>query len=123
MMKYKTENILIATALILCGLIIVFSRFYKSEPQSVSVSSVSKTQSPTADLSGSEPQSDKSDLININTADFEELKTLDGIGDVLAQRIIDYRKETPFLSVEELINVKGIGDKTLETIKDKITVQ
>lgn len=123
MMKYKTENILIATALILCGLIIVFSRFYKSEPQSVSVSSVSKTQSPTADLSVTEPKSDKSDLININTADFEELKTLDGIGDVLAQRIIDYRKETPFLSVEELINVKGIGDKTLETIKDKITVQ
>lgn len=122
-MKFKIENILIATAIILCGLIILFSRLGKSEPQSVVVSTLSKVESVTANSSVKETQSDKSNLININTAGFEELKTLDGIGDVLAQRIIDYREETPFLSVEELINVKGIGEKTLETLKDKITVQ
>lgn len=55
--------------------------------------------------------------ININNADREELETLPGIGPVLAERIITYRKESgPFISPEELVNVKGIGEKKLEKI-------
>ncbi|WAM32920.1 helix-hairpin-helix domain-containing protein [Caldicellulosiruptor morganii] len=66
----------------------------------------------------------KSGKININTASKEELKTLDRIGDKLAERIIEYRqKHGPFKSIEEIKNVNGIGDKIFEAIKDSITVQ
>lgn len=68
--------------------------------------------------------SDAADLIvNINTATARELKKLDGIGRVTAQAIIDYRTENgEFSSVDELINVKGIGEIKLEKIRDHVTV-
>ena len=60
-------------------------------------------------------------LININRADVQTLTMLNGIGDVLGGRIVDYREENgEFESVEELIEVKGIGEKTLEKIRDRI---
>ena len=61
--------------------------------------------------------------ININTASIELLDTLPGIGPSFAQRIIDYRNEHgSFRSIDELTNVKGIGPKTLEKMRDEITV-
>ncbi|MGQ9473363.1 MAG: helix-hairpin-helix domain-containing protein [Candidatus Caldatribacteriaceae bacterium] len=60
--------------------------------------------------------------INVNTASLEELVTLPGIGEVIAQRIIDYRKQHgPFRQLEDLLGVQGIGPKKLEKIKDLIT--
>jgi competence protein ComEA len=61
--------------------------------------------------------------ININTATSAELQTISGIGESKAQKIIDYRNANGnFKSVDELTNVSGIGDKTLESIRDKICV-
>lgn len=62
-------------------------------------------------------------LININTAGPEELDTLPGIGPALAQRIIQYREtHGPFQTVEDIKKVSGIGEKSFEKLKDKITV-
>jgi competence protein ComEA len=62
-------------------------------------------------------------LVNINTATLDELETLPGIGPSLGQRIIDYRTEHgPFRSVDDLLNVSGIGDKRLADLRSKVTV-
>lgn len=58
--------------------------------------------------------------ISINNASLEELDTLPGIGPALAQRIIDYRNNNRFTSLEQIKEVKGIGDKLFEKIKELI---
>lgn len=61
--------------------------------------------------------------VNINTADFSELTNIVGVGEVIAQRILDYRTQSgPFKTVEEIMNVKGIGEVTFEKMKSSITV-
>lgn len=61
--------------------------------------------------------------ININTANIKELDLLDGIGEGLANRIIDYRtKNGEFEVIEDIMRVSGIGKKKFEAIKDKICV-
>jgi competence protein ComEA len=62
------------------------------------------------------------DLINLNTATVEELISLPGIGPATAAKIVEYREAHPFGSVEEVMEVKGIGTAKYQTIKDKVTV-
>lgn len=67
--------------------------------------------------------SSESGKININTASVSLLQTLPNIGNVLAQRIVDYRTENGyFLVLEDLLMVEGIGEKRLEQIREYITV-
>ncbi|MDR2089809.1 MAG: helix-hairpin-helix domain-containing protein [Clostridiales Family XIII bacterium] len=62
--------------------------------------------------------------ININTADSAELQKLSGVGPSTAQKILDYREaHGRFARAEDIKNVSGIGDKTFEKLKDRITVE
>lgn len=62
-------------------------------------------------------------LVNVNTATQPELETLPGVGPVTAAAIIDYRTQNgPFVSVDDLIDVSGIGPATLEQIRPFVTV-
>ncbi len=61
-------------------------------------------------------------LININTASVDELIKLQGIGEARAKDIIKYREDNPFVTIEDIKNVSGIGDASYNNIKDYITV-
>ncbi len=62
--------------------------------------------------------------INLNTAGVKGLQTLPSIGKVTAENIVAYRTEKgPFVSVEDLSKVKGIGKKTLEKIRQRVTLE
>lgn len=77
---------------------------------------------PTSKPTSSKPQ-EYTGNVNLNTASFDQLCSLDGIGKVLAQRIIDYRKaHGGFKKIEEIRNVSGIGEKKFAAIKNRITV-
>lgn len=67
--------------------------------------------------------STSSEKININQADSEELTELNGIGEAKAQAIITFREENgPFTSIDQLTEVPGIGEKSLENMKDQISL-
>lgn len=84
-----------------------------SLPPTESVVADSQPETPTQ----SEYPTTPDGKIDVNQADAVDLTLIPGIGDVLAQRIVDYREEYgPFQSLEELSNVEGIGQKKLEEI-------
>jgi competence protein ComEA len=84
--------------------------------ENVTVPLVSEGSSRSGNLAGS--------LVNINSATLEELDTLPGIGPGTAQKIIDYRQTIgPFQTVDDVINVSGIGMVKFEQIKELITVR
>lgn len=114
---------------LLIGLTLVFTAFiaglfigrnYNRQPVQIQpLPAVTAASVPplTASTEPTEPS-----IININTATVEEFQLLPGIGPLLAQRIVAYREENgPFETNGELMNVSGIGEKTLEEIWDYIT--
>lgn len=85
--------------------------------------SSSGSESAAASSAGSSSDKPQNTKININTASVSELMTLDGIGEVRAKAIVEYRTENGnFRSIDELALVSGIGEKTLENNRGRITV-
>ncbi|HSF99577.1 MAG TPA: helix-hairpin-helix domain-containing protein [Vicinamibacterales bacterium] len=70
------------------------------------------------------PQAERQQaLVNINTATAEQLTTLPGVGPATAARIIEYReKNGGFKKIEDLMNVRGIGEKTFLRLKPLVTI-
>ncbi|MDY6951921.1 MAG: ComEA family DNA-binding protein [Thermodesulfobacteriota bacterium] len=72
---------------------------------------------------GAEAHATEGGKININTASVEELTQLKGVGEKYAEAIVQFRKaHGPFKHVEDIVKVPGIGSKTFETNKDQITI-
>jgi len=64
------------------------------------------------------------DKINVNTANMEQLQSINGIGESTATAIIEYREMNgAFHNVADLVNVKGIGEKKLAKLQDHISVE
>ncbi len=101
------EKILGAITLLFVGFVFIFCTF-----RTPTLNIVSGASSPSSPY-----------LININTADIEELDTLEGIGAKTAEAIISYREQNgAFKTVNELCEVSGIGTSTLDKIKEYIKV-
>lgn len=63
------------------------------------------------------------DKVNVNTASYEELQTLNGVGASTAAAIINYREQVgEFKSLDSLLDVKGIGEKKLAKLSDQLTI-
>src|SRR5688572_22796226 len=61
-------------------------------------------------------------LVDINAAGVEELMSVPGIGQSIAQRIVEYRdKNGPYASVDDLLKIQGIGEKSLAKIRERLT--
>ena len=80
-------------------------------------------EEPPARIEAAVPYEPGDGRIELNTATLEELCTLKGIGPVKAQAILDYRESYGgFVCIEEIMEVKGIGEKTFSRIKDYLYI-
>lgn len=113
----KSEyGLLILTGIFLCLMVFIFREIQTEEIAGDYV--ITTQQTPQEEVTP-EPKP----LIDINTADSEALQELSGIGPALAERIIAYREEHgPFTAIEDLLEVKGIGEATLEEFRQEITL-
>lgn len=121
MFKKPEQTVLLLIAVLFFGLMvgILIGRHTGQNQYRLSDSDVTNTEQ----AKESQTETTPTGKLNINVATAKELAMLPGIGDAYAQRIIEYRENNgPFLSINDLMNVKGIGEKRFASISDYITV-
>ena len=112
--------LLFALFLIACAAVLFCVSFENTPLELYRVTSTGQSEAALSAPAASDLREEK---ININTAEKEELIGLNGIGEVLADRIIKYREANGgYKDVRELTNVKGIGEKLLEKLLPYVTV-
>ena len=121
-----TENINLSKKLKDEDVVVIFSKteLKKQQQSSVTSNSSSSTisKAETNSLTSSTTIENQNKKVSLNTASKEELTTLNGIGESKALAIIEYRTNTPFKEIAEIMNVSGIGESVYEKIKDNITI-
>lgn len=127
--RYEAAALGLTAAFVLFTAGWFFSSHTQSEPYTVTVqqaadSASSSAAQPQDTSANQQPESLlEGERIPINTADVHELDRLPGIGPTKAQAIVDYRTEHgPFQSTDQLLEVSGIGEATLEGLLDYITL-
>lgn len=126
-MKNKISVLLAAVTVLFVGftLGLFVGRNTSSGTVTLAVSPQMQTAPTTAATAAAEtvPEETVSFPVNINTADVDTLTALPGIGRVLAERIVAYRRQNgSFRAIEEITKVEGIGEKKAEAILELITV-
>lgn len=127
-MKKQGVSILVILTLVFAAFTVGFHAGKNNSPEIITVSIPEAMLTVPPETTEPEPEESTAEFIihfpiDINTAGLEEFSALPGIGPVLGQRILDYREENgKFTLVEELLNVKGIGQKRFEEILDLITI-
>lgn len=117
-MTVRTRRISMS-AITLCGLLWIAGSFATAQgPKKPSGSPVVSAQKKTAPAAA--PMAAR---LNLNTATAAQLDALPGIGPKTAQRILEYRQKIGgFKKIEQLMNVRGVGEKNFLRLKDRITV-
>ncbi len=128
-MRRLTKNAIsvMCTACVVCGAALCIGMAERKRPDiiledytSSLITAYTTTEDKPVVYKGGEYKS----LININTASESELKHIKGVGDKLAQQIIQYRKKNNgFKRIEDIKKVSGIGEKMFQKIKDSICVE
>jgi competence protein ComEA len=112
--SYERKVLLFIAILIVCGAVLKFFNISFSRQKPAAEINSHNNSSPNIPA--------KQIIVNINTASQQELEKIPGIGPELARRIIDYRQtKGQFRSLEDLKDVKGIGEKKAQAIKEYIT--
>lgn len=121
-----SERLLILIAVLVCAGMVGYQALYHPQVSpSVPVYAQSEVDAESEEYQPAPPEnSSLFSLVSLNSATQQELEErLPGVGEKLAQRIVEYRDQHGgFQSLEELKNVEGIGDKTLEKIKPYLSL-